>query len=48
MCMKRINKTEFSLDDVYTFESVLQGKRPENNNVKGEDAKRAAVAVFEG
>lgn len=34
MCVERINKSEFSLDDVYAFEAHLQAKHPENHNVK--------------
>lgn len=34
MCVERIKKNEFSLEDVYAFESVLQAKHPENHNVK--------------
>ena len=33
-CVERIKKVDFSLEDVYAFESVLQGKHPENHNVK--------------
>jgi len=34
LCVEKINKQDFSLDDVYAFESVLQAKHPENHNVK--------------
>ena len=34
LCVEKINKSEFSLDDVYAFESVLQAKHPENHNVR--------------
>ena len=32
--VERMNKREFSLDDVYAFEAYLQAKHPLNNNVK--------------
>jgi type II restriction enzyme len=34
ICVERIKKEEFTLDDVYRFESHLQAKHPLNNNVK--------------
>jgi type II restriction enzyme len=34
VCVERIKKQEFSLDDVYGFEVYLQAKHPENHNVK--------------
>jgi len=34
LCVERIKKPEFSLDEVYGFEKQLQAKHPSNNNVK--------------
>ena len=34
VCVERIKKQDFSLDDVYAFEAYLQAKHPENHNVK--------------
>ena len=34
VCVERIKKREFSLEDVYAFESVLQAKHPLNRNVR--------------
>ena len=34
VCVERIKRQEFSLDDVYGFEAHLQAKHPENHNVK--------------
>ena len=34
VCVEKINKREFSLDDVYAFESHLKAKHPLNNNIK--------------
>ena len=34
MCVEKIKKEEFSLEDVYTFEGVLKAKHPSNNNVR--------------
>ena len=34
LCVERIKKEEFTLDEVYAFESYLQAKHPLNNNVK--------------
>jgi type II restriction enzyme len=34
VCVERIKKQEFSLDDVYGFEGYLQAKHPENHNVR--------------
>jgi type II restriction enzyme len=34
VCVERIKKKEFSLDEVYAFEGVLKAKHPLNNNVR--------------
>lgn len=34
ICVERIKKDEFSLDDVYAFEAYLKIKHPLNNNIK--------------
>lgn len=34
LCVERIKKEEFTLDEVYGFEGYLQAKHPLNNNVK--------------
>jgi type II restriction enzyme len=34
VCVERIKKQEFSLEDVYGFEAYLQAKHPENHNVR--------------
>jgi type II restriction enzyme len=34
VCVEKIKKAEFSLDDVYAFEAYLKAKHPLNNNVK--------------
>lgn len=34
VCVERIKKQDFSLDNVYRFEAYLQAKHPENHNVK--------------
>jgi type II restriction enzyme len=34
VCVERIRKREFTLDEVYAFEGHLQAKHPENHNVK--------------
>jgi type II restriction enzyme len=34
VCVEKIKKTEFSLEDVYAFEAYLKAKHPMNNNVK--------------
>ena len=34
MCVEKIKKEDFSLDDVYNFEAYLKAKHPSNNNVK--------------
>jgi type II restriction enzyme len=34
VCVERIKKQEFSLDDVYAFEDYLKAKHPYNNNIK--------------
>ncbi len=33
-CLELLNKTEFELHDVYTFEGKLQAKHPKNNNIR--------------
>jgi len=34
VCVERIKKQEFSLEDIYAFEGYLKAKHPANNNVK--------------
>jgi type II restriction enzyme len=34
VCVERIKKQEFSLEDVYAFEAYLQTKHPSNHRVK--------------
>jgi len=34
LCVERMQKKEFSLDEVYAFETYLKAKHPSNNNVK--------------
>ena len=34
MCVEKIRQPEFSLEDVYGFEGVLQAKHPSNHNVR--------------
>lgn len=34
MCVEKIKKEEFSLEDVYAFEGVLKAKHPSNHNVR--------------
>jgi type II restriction enzyme len=34
VCVERIEKKEFSLEDVYAFEGYLQAKHPSNHRVK--------------
>jgi type II restriction enzyme len=34
ICVEKIKKNEFSLGEVYNFESFLKAKHPSNNNVK--------------
>lgn len=34
VCVEKIKREEFSLDDVYAFEGYLKTKHPTNNNVK--------------
>jgi len=34
VCIDKLKKTEFSLDEMYGFESLLKAKHPQNNNVQ--------------
>lgn len=34
LCIEKIKKNEFTLDDVYGFDGYLQAKHPANNNIK--------------
>jgi type II restriction enzyme len=34
LCIERLKKAEFTLEDVYGFETELKRKHPENNNVR--------------
>jgi type II restriction enzyme len=33
-CIDKINKKDFSLNDIYVFEKYLKSKHPQNNNIK--------------
>lgn len=33
ICMEKLNKTDFSLKELYSFEPVLKQKHPHNNNI---------------
>ncbi len=33
-CIDKLNKKEFTLDDMYSFESALNKKHPENKHIK--------------
>ena len=54
ICVERIKKQEFSLDDVYAFEGVLKAKHPANNNVRAKIRQQLqflrdkGVVEFEG
>jgi type II restriction enzyme len=34
LCVERLRKSEFTLEDVYGFEAELRRKHPENNNIR--------------
>jgi type II restriction enzyme len=34
MCVERIKKKDFSLEEVYGFEAYLRAKHPSNNNIQ--------------
>lgn len=34
ICIDKLRKTEFSLDEVYQFEPLLKAKHPQNNNIQ--------------
>jgi type II restriction enzyme len=34
ICIDKLKKTEFSLDEVYSFEALLKAKHPQNNNIQ--------------
>jgi type II restriction enzyme len=34
MCIEKLKKKEFTLDEIYRFESLLKSKHPQNNNVQ--------------
>ena len=33
-CIDKLEKSEFTLHDVYNFEKILSGKHPKNSHVK--------------
>lgn len=33
-CIDKLNKSEFTLQDVYNFENILSQKHPENKHIK--------------
>lgn len=33
-CIDRLNKKEFTLDEIYNFENILSEKHPENKHIK--------------
>jgi len=48
LCVERIKKREFSLDDVYAFEGVLKAKHPSNNNVQAKIRQQLQVLRDKG
>ena len=48
VCVERIKKQEFSLEDVYAFERYLQAKHPENNNVRAKVRQQLQVLRDKG
>jgi type II restriction enzyme len=48
VCVERIKKKEFSLEDVYAFERYLQAKHPENNNVRAKVRQQLQVLRDKG
>ena len=48
VCVERIKKQQFSLEDVYAFEGYLKAKHPENNNVKAKIRQQLQVLRDKG
>ncbi len=48
VCVEKIKKAEFSLDDVYAFEAYLKAKHPLNNNVKAKLRQQLQLLRDEG
>jgi type II restriction enzyme len=48
VCVERIRKQEFSLDDVYAFESYLQAKHPLNRNVRAKIRQQLQILRDKG
>jgi type II restriction enzyme len=48
VCVERIKKPEFSLDDVYAFEAYLQAKHPLNRNVRAKTQSGQQLQILRG
>jgi type II restriction enzyme len=48
VCVERIRKQEFSLEDVYAFEAYLQAKHPENHNVRAKIRQQLQILRDKG
>jgi type II restriction enzyme len=46
VCVGRIKKQEFTLDDVYGFEAYLQAKHPLNRNVRAKTQSGQQSALW--
>ena len=48
LCVERIKKPEFTLDDVYGFEAYLQAKHPENHNIRAKIRQQLQILRDKG
>jgi len=48
LCVERLNKTNFSLDDVYRFEQELSRMHPDNRHVKDKIRQQLQVLRDKG
>jgi type II restriction enzyme len=48
VCVERIKKKEFSLEDVYAFEAYLQAKHPSNHRVKEKTQSGQQLQILRG
>jgi type II restriction enzyme len=48
LCVERINKSAFSLEDVYAFEGALKAKHPANHNVRAKVRQQLQILRDKG
>lgn len=48
VCIEKLNKNDFSLDEIYQFEPVLKQKHPGNNNIQAKIRQQLQILRDKG